>query len=192
MSERMSRHRYTPLSEDLGLPPELRNALNHNGQAFEEEFEDLRRGQIDLGTSLTELQTRFDGVYSLMVQSVDASRRLTEQCQRIANRFLSELQPDLPPMRDRAITYGELERVMTAASSPGQSIPSVRVREVVERVMGAEKLRTFEESSKELHKLKIAVIGTVSAAVIVSALTFLWGHLEGRAMAPRPAASSSP
>lgn len=193
----MPKHRYE-LSEDVGLDPGLRDALNANGRLLESELDEIRRGQIDIGTVVSELQGKFDGVYAMLVQTIKTNEKLTEQVTKMVNQVVEEREilrlekhhaalARLAPMRPPMDTYEGLRELADAARSSQQTIPSDRVEAIVERIKNRDVAKQVDVDHKGKRDLMRQVIAGAIVAAITLTLAILAGHFEGRASAPQPA-----
>ncbi len=109
----------------------------------------------------------------------------------------------LPPMRSKTVTLSDwqkpewqqlVDEIVEAASTTRKSMPSERVREVFDEMMGKARLKALqaeeEERTKFRRQIRLAVATGIVSLVLGSAAAFVSGHFEGRASAP-PAATGA-
>ena len=192
----MPQHRYKPLSDDLQIDPGLREAINHNGWAFEEEFAEVRRQLEDISTILQEVGEKVSPVHELFMLCVKTMQRQTEQTARLVDQVIAERAaygagvPPLPPPREKLPTYDEIKEAAKRGAEEGIESKTGRhtilTSERARAMTDAEELATYREIKGNVKKIGWKIVGALALAGAMYAA----GHLEGRATAPPPSPST--
>jgi hypothetical protein len=131
--EDMSKHRPQTIPSSFGLDPTLRDILNNNRLAVDEDIADVR-------ADISSVRDEIAEVRGIALRTEGAAERAEKACkdslaysQRVANEFLqrhgyiqpsgvSTSEPSIPPMRGKLATKDELERLRSDADSSKQHL----------------------------------------------------------------------
>lgn len=143
-------YRALPESNELGA---IREVLDHNTLATQEQFDDVRQRILDLSRVIEEVQRRIFPVHALFAESVDVNRRLTDQVTRLIDMVLIERQEMRTEAAHRAKAAAAAHAVAQAsalgsAPAPGE-LPDYRakqpsLRDIVEEAV----VETLEQTGR--------------------------------------------